>query len=65
MAEPIVGRISFSGTYQQIQASAAKDLGVVGLRVAIIGVALLFMVLAFTTKNKLLLAAFLAYIVLP
>lgn len=55
----------FTDLSKRIQAAAAKDLGVVGLRVAIIGLAFLFVTLAFTTKNKLILAAFLAYIALP
>lgn len=50
---------------KQVQTAAANDLTEFGLKAAIILIAVLFIALALITKNKLVLAAILAYIVLP
>lgn len=55
----------FEDVSKRVQAAAANDLTEFGLKAAIILVALLFIGLALTVKNKLLLAAILAYIILP
>jgi hypothetical protein len=57
--------MSLNDLSKQIQAAAANDLTEFGLRAAIVAMAVLFIVLALVVKNKLVLAAILAYIVLP
>ena len=50
---------------RKLQAQFAADWTEAGLRVAIVAVALFFIVLALVVKNKWVLAGLLAYMVLP
>jgi hypothetical protein len=55
----------FDNASRSLKAAAANDLSLVGLKVAIIAVALIFVAGALVINNKLALAAMLAYILLP
>ena len=60
-----MGRITFQNASQNLKTAAANDLSLVGLKVAIIAVALIFIAGALIINNKIALAAMLAYILLP
>lgn len=55
----------FNDLSQRLKASAAQDMTVVSLRALIIVIALGFIVGALLIRNKWVLAAMLAYILLP
>lgn len=55
----------FENAKQSLKQAAANDLSEVGLKAAIIVVALIFIVAALVINNKLALAAMFAYLILP
>lgn len=55
----------FDKAQQSLKTAAANDLSLVGLKAAIIVVALLFIAAALVINNKIALAAMFAYILLP
>lgn len=55
----------FKSATQSLRTAAANDLSEVGLKAAIIVVALIFIVAALVINNKVALAAMLAYLLLP
>ena len=55
----------FKNATESLKMAAANDLSLVGLKAAIIAIALIFIAAALLIDNKIALAAMLAYILLP